>query len=180
MRKVDLGNVSIIHGVKLEFFTSSEVTVFSNPVCAFHRMTGSGHRVGRAAWELCHAQNRAFSLPALNWGLTVSQAGGWVGLSDQLCFISIVRVVRNAGAAALDCSPPTQDQLQCTNGKLALRSHIFKEFKKGSQVLRISKKHAQLWICLYFGRYLHFALCLFKYINSCFAGITRWLTTTFG
>ena len=63
-------------------------------------------------WVVATCKIAPFHCPApplpqcLNWGLTVSQAGGWVGgwgVSDQLCFISIVRVVREAGAA-LDCS----------------------------------------------------------------------------
>lgn len=70
-------------------------------------ITGSQGSRLRSGW-LPRAKSRLFTaLPqCLNWGLTVSQAGGWVGgwgVSDRLCFISIVRVVRGAGAA-LDCS----------------------------------------------------------------------------
>ena len=127
----------------------------------------------RTGW-LPRAKSRLFTAlplpcPSASIGglLSVRQEGG-LGVGGYLISSVLSLLSGLWGRQVLLWTAHTPRSAQLTNGSLALRSHIFKEFKKGSQVLRI--RHLWMKSCL----------CLFQYINSCFDGITRWLTTTFG
>ena len=115
-----------------------------------------------------------FHSPASIGGLlSVRQEGGLGYLIS-----SVLSLLWGRAGAALDCS---HTQLSWAHQwQAGIEVTHFKEFKKSLQPLKIPKKHAHLWIylCLYLWLYLY--CFLFKYTNSCFGGITRWLTTSFG
>ena len=140
-----------------------------------HTMIGLAEHENRlVATMVATCKIAPFHSPASIGGLlSVRQEGGLGYLIS-----SVLSLLWGRAGAALDCS---HTQLSWAHQwQAGIEVTHFKEFKKSFQPLKIPKKHAHLWIylCLYLWLYLY--CFLFKYTNSCFGGITRWLTTSFG
>ena len=102
MRKSVIGNntkIYISSNIRVDL-KQAKIVTSSFPLLKSFLLFSSETHTGQAGqpenWEVATCKIAPFhcSSPCcLNWGLTVSQAGGWVGVSDQLCFISIVRIL---------------------------------------------------------------------------------------